>query len=183
MLRHPARLLSGRFHPTRTLAILLFIATLPACSNPFDFAHCPQIMGRVTHHGLPVAGSLVVYTPEAFEAGSSWGVASTDGDGFYRMTSTERGDPLITGWYRITVVMGQGRGPKSSEGLSKSNPIGLKSRHGQDEEDSTTDQPAKADEEDRKVDNALKVYEDPKTSPLKLWVRAQSMTIDINLPN
>ena len=183
MLCHPPRLLAGRFHPTRTLAALLFVATIPACSNPFDFTHCPQIVGQVTRHGIPVAGSLVVYTPEAFESGSSWGVASTDGDGYYRMTSTERGDPLVTGWYRITVVMGNGRGLTTSVGSANAKPIGRKSRHGRDEEPATTDQPANPNPQVPKIDNSLKSYEDPKTSPLKLWVRPQSMAIDIKLPN
>lgn len=69
-----------------------------------------QVYGRVTCQGQPVAGGLIVFTPDADRGyEGSIATATIQADGSYRLVS-HRCVGLAPGWYRVTVA-----GPVSEE--------------------------------------------------------------------
>jgi len=169
------------------LGIILTIGTMvTGCSYPLDLSHCPLIWGRITRHGTAVNDALIVYTPEGDELGATWIVTPLGADGSYRITTDDRGSPLVTGWYKISFILNQFKKPSATPEKDKAATESRRDRKKTDGPSSSEDSSRQA-KETNSSDSAggaarvSKAYFDPKTTPLKLWVRAQTMRVDIDL--
>jgi hypothetical protein len=134
----------------------------PGCMKSFFGTHSPIIWGQVTHNGKPLRDGLITFTPE--QAGVDDAMVPIRPDGTYRVAWSFRGQPLVTGWYRISVMPNRLRRVKPPR--NETTP----------EESSEESPPPQAELSEIPV-----AYYEAKTSQLKIWVRPQSQKVDINL--
>lgn len=87
------------------LLLILIVVCVVGCGR--DGGKLAPVQGRVFHRGQPVAGGMIVFTPDPERGGTglqSWARIGDDGT-FYLQTEGKPGATL--GWHRITVSAAQ----------------------------------------------------------------------------
>jgi hypothetical protein len=165
---------------------LLCLLTTSGCLDGFGTS-APIIWGRITYKNAPIHDALVIYTPETSDTDALVGVASVNSKGNYELEVTDRGTPLASGWYRITLIpYSNAWSQRKSEGTSdvsdRSESRRERARHSKRDLDLEA---SSKPQEPQHATNHEPVfpasYQNERTTRLKVWVRPQPMRIDINL--
>lgn len=161
-MNHPPATQPRRTPRERTmLGILLGFAAIvaPGCSLPYLGISGPVVWGRVSLQGKPLEDGFVMLAPEEATHGNE-GMVPVDSQGNYQIDSDYRGRPLNVGWYRITLLPNR---------LAMAPPT----------DGATTEQ--SFFDPNKPVSPIPRIYYDPSTTPLRIWVRPQPQRIDIAL--
>lgn len=165
----------------RFLGIYSLVATLmlaeSGCTNPLGGPSGPVIHGRVTHGGVPVRSGQVVFSHPNPASMEVWGIGQIGPDGSYVVDTDAGGHPLPSGWYRIAVWRNGFNGlaqPSTEDGSS------AKRQESEPEPTAPSPPPDPADKSKAKLEIPPR-YSSHETSDLKLWVRPQAITVDIDL--
>ena len=88
------------------------IATLFLVGCPSADSGGVAVRGKVEYFGQPLAGGMIVFTPDADRGESgSLGSATIEQDGTYALKPAE-GTGMKPGWYRVTVAPPPGVGER-----------------------------------------------------------------------
>lgn len=92
------------------------VALHMGCSRPSAPQSPTTVRGRVTFQGQPVAGGLVVFTPDRDRGASGKPVrAETGPDGTFEMPAGDSG--VAPGWYRVAIAPPPSTDPAAKPGF------------------------------------------------------------------
>lgn len=87
---------------TRYMVLLVFLATM-GCGGASDRPAMAPVAGTVTYKDKPLAGATLGFHLEG-EGGPRIGLARTDDEGRFRVTTYDTGDGAYIGTHIVTVV-------------------------------------------------------------------------------
>jgi len=90
---------------TLKLATLAFTAAgllgILGCSDESGLAKRYAVSGTVNYNGTPVAKGTITFVPNAADGRSAAGEIA---DGYYTLTTAEKGDGALPGSYKVTIM-------------------------------------------------------------------------------
>lgn len=88
----------------RAMIALMLLAAFAGCGTDENLPPTVPVKGKVIYQGKPVKDAVVMFFPADDVVGNP-GIAKTEADGAYQLTTYETGDGAVPGKHTVTVQL------------------------------------------------------------------------------